>query len=107
MYEKEERGELKKRPVKAMENNLPCLAVGPAYEIRLLPSPRFREIVRGRLRSLGDFLFEDVRTGKVVGFFEAFVSEPEAGKSPLVAVDHFVRKGSRPLFSLPYLRSIQ
>jgi hypothetical protein len=39
-----------------------------------------------RQRSLGDCVCEDVRTGKVVGFFEAFVSEPEAGKSPLAGL---------------------
>jgi hypothetical protein len=35
----------------------------------------------------GDFLREDIGIGKVVEFFEAFVSEPEDVEAGFVAVD--------------------
>jgi hypothetical protein len=37
-----------------------------------------------------DFLGEDIWIGEVVGFFEAFVSEPEDVEASLVAVDEFL-----------------
>jgi len=48
---------------------------------RPLPNPsighsRFRGIVRARFEIVDDFLSENVRIWKIVGVFEAFVSEP-------------------------------
>ena len=44
----------------------------------------------GGFEIFDDFLGEDVGIGKIIGFFECFVSEPEDVEAGLVAVDKFV-----------------
>jgi hypothetical protein len=57
---------------------------------------------------IDDFLSKHVGVGKVVGFFEAFVSEPEDVEAGLVAVDEVfvivagVEKIRVPFFSSPF-----
>jgi hypothetical protein len=48
-------------------------------------------------RSLTFFLCDGIRIRKVVGFFEAFVSEPEYVEAGFVAVDEFLDGLATPL----------
>jgi len=53
-----------------------------------------------RVEVLNDFLSENVGIGKIVGFFEALVCEPDDIEASLVGVNKFlvlVAGGDRPL----------
>jgi hypothetical protein len=67
--------------VVSMHDKEPDLRANRSHP-RPLPNPsighsRFRGIVRARFEIVDDFLSENVRIWKIVGVFEAFVSEPE------------------------------
>ena len=54
----------------------------------LRSSPRdFAELFEGGFEIFADFLCENVGIGKIVGFFKAFISEPEDVEAGLVAID--------------------
>ncbi|MBI4487711.1 MAG: hypothetical protein HY694_01380 [Deltaproteobacteria bacterium] len=50
-------------------------------------SSNFTELFEGSFEVLDDFLGQNVGTGKIVGFFQAFVLEPEDVEAGVVAVD--------------------
>ena len=51
----------------------------------------------GGFEVVDDFLGQNVRVGEIVGFFEAFVSEPEDVEAGLIAIDEiFVVMGALP-----------
>jgi len=50
----------------------------------------FAELFEGGFQVFDNFLGEDIGIWEVVGFFEAFVSEPEDVEARLVAVDEFL-----------------
>jgi hypothetical protein len=65
--------------LKMLANQL-CLPKPSCVTHLLLLLPhrwRFRGIVRGRLEVVNDLLSEYVGLGEIVGFLEAFVSDPE------------------------------
>jgi hypothetical protein len=47
----------------------------------------FPELFESGFEVFDDFLDEDIRVGEIVGFFEAFISEPEDVEAGFVAVD--------------------
>jgi hypothetical protein len=49
----------------------------------------FAELLQGGFEVFDDLLGEDIRVRKVIGFFEAFVSEPEDFQAAFGAVDEF------------------
>jgi hypothetical protein len=47
-------------------------------------------LFEGGFEIFDDFLGENVGIWKIVGFFEALISEPEDVEASFVAVDHFL-----------------
>ena len=60
------------------------------YHGSLLNPRRFRGIVRGRLPGRRRFPGREIGIGKIVGFLETLLSEPEDVEAGIVAIDEFV-----------------
>lgn len=67
-----------------------CLLMYLYKHIRAQISDDFAELFEGGFEVFDGFLREDVRIGKIVGLFEAFVSEPGDVQAGFIAVDEFV-----------------
>lgn len=76
---------------KRLPNNLLCIFSVPEviYD--------FTELLEGGFEVIDDFLGKHVRIGEIIGFFKAFVSEPEDVEAGLVAVVANRKLGLLPL----------
>ena len=50
----------------------------------------FAELFQSRFKVFNDFLSENIGIGEIVGFFQAFISQPEDIEAGFVAVNEFV-----------------